>query len=199
MLTKNIRAANFIKFFNSQRRNFVVGANNEYVKSLRASAIGQNVKDSEYAVRGAIPLKGEEFRKRMKEGDTSFPFKKIVPLNIGNPQSVGQGFIQYNREIIAALMNPNLIESNYLNDDAKERVKLMSSLFSTPIGAYTINSKGHAQIRQAVASYIQQRDGPDVHSDWNKIYLTNGASEGVRLIMKVIIRDKQDAVLLPIP
>ena len=137
-----------------QARTFSVDANNEYIKVLRANAIGTNVKECEYAVRGAIPMKGEEIRKRIAEGDITFPFKKITPLNIGNPQAVGQGFIQYNRDIIAALLNPNLLESNYLLPDAKERVRHMNSLFSTPIGAYTVNSKGHAQVRQAVANYI---------------------------------------------
>lgn len=91
------------------------------------------------------------------------------------------------------------MDSQYLNDDAKERVNLMNSLFSSPIGAYTSNSKGHSQVRQAIANFIQTRDGNDVHSDWNNIFLTNGASEGVRLIFKLIIRDKQDGVLVPIP
>lgn len=75
----------------------------------------------------------------------------------------------------------------------------MNSLFSTPIGAYTQNSKGHKQVRQAVANYINQRDGREVDSSWNHITLTNGASEGVRTAMKMIVRDKQDGVLVPIP
>lgn len=129
----------------------------------------------------------------------SFPFNKVTPLNIGNPQSVGQGFLQYNRDILSAVLNPKLADSDFLLQDAKDRVKMMNSLFSSPIGAYTANSKGHSQVRQAIANYINDRDGFEVHADWNKIYLTNGASEGVRTVLKMVIRDKQDGVLIPIP
>ena len=81
---------------------------------------------------------------RMKEGDISFPFEKVIALNIGNPKAVGQGFISYNRDIISALINPALLESDLICDDAKKRVERMNSLFTTPIGGYTNNSKGHA-------------------------------------------------------
>ena len=166
---------------------------------LTEASLSENVKECSYAVRGAIPIKGEEINKRIKGGDLSFPFDKITPMNIGNPQAVGQSFISYNREILSALINPEVMRSTKINDDAKNRVNHMNSLFSSPIGAYTSNSKGHAQVRQAVANYINQRDGPAVDSDWNKIYLTNGASEGVRTCFKMIIRSKQDGVLVPIP
>ena len=64
-------------------------AANEYQKVLQESTIGKNIKDCEYAVRGAIPLLGAQIEERIKDGDVSFPFKKIIPLNIGNPQAVG--------------------------------------------------------------------------------------------------------------
>ena len=66
---------------------------NEYRKVLRLNAISANIKECQYAVRGAIPIMGEKIKKRIKEGDRSFPFDKVTPLNIGNPQAVGQGFI----------------------------------------------------------------------------------------------------------
>jgi len=117
---------------------------NEYIKVLRENAISDNIKECEYAVRGAIPMMGDKMRKRIKNGDQSFPFKKITALNVGNPQAVGQGFIQYNRDILSGLLNPNVLNSDILNVDAKERIKLMNSLFSTPIGAYTSNALGHS-------------------------------------------------------
>lgn len=67
------------------------------------------------------------------------------------------------------------------------------------MGAYTSNSKGHMFIREAVANYIEKRDGPAVKANWNNIYMTNGASEGVRTAFKLLIRDQRDGVLVPIP
>ena len=73
---------NNIRLLSTTQRAF---AENKYMKVLTEAAISSNVKECQYAVRGAIPIKGEEIKKRIKEGDLSFPFKKITPLNIGNP------------------------------------------------------------------------------------------------------------------
>jgi aspartate/methionine/tyrosine aminotransferase len=67
------------------------------------------------------------------------------------------------------------------------------------MGAYTSNSKGHEIIRKNVAEFIENRDGPTVHSDFNNIYLTNGASEGVRQAFKLCIRNPKDGIMVPIP
>jgi len=48
-----------------------------------------------------------------------------------------------------------------------------------------------------VAKYISNRDG--LTADAENIYLTNGASEGVRTAMTAILRDSDDGVLVPIP
>ena len=66
------------------------------------------------------------------------------------------------------------------------------------LGAYTGNSKGWIFVRQTVAEYIRQRDGLD-YVDYENVYLTNGASEGVRQLFKMIIRNSNDGILVPIP
>jgi len=48
-----------------------------------------------------------------------------------------------------------------------------------------------------IADFIMRRDG--VASDPMMIFLTNGASEGVRLHLEAIIRGPQDGILVPIP
>ena len=94
-------------------------------------------------------------------------------------------------------MNPRLLKSKAINADAKERAKIYIEKSMTPIGAYTSNSKGDPYFRQIVADYIGQRD--DVVSDIDNIYLTNGASEGVRLALSLLIRNKNDGIMIPIP
>ena len=88
-----------------------------------------------------------------------FNFKRITACNIGNPQAVGQGFISFNREVIACTLYPALLETNAISEDAKERARWLLSEMSTPMGAYTSNSKGHMTIRKKVAEFIEQRDG----------------------------------------
>ena len=49
-------------------------------------------------------------------------------------------------------------------------------------------------VREEVANFIQERDGYSASAD--DIFLTNGASSGVEVILKVMIRGPDDGVLL---
>lgn len=80
MLTKQLR--NFSKI---------------YLKALRQETLSPNVKECQYAVRGAIPMRGEQIKKEIAKGSTAYKFDKMTPCNIGNPQAVGQGNITFNR------------------------------------------------------------------------------------------------------
>jgi len=68
----------------------------------------------------------------------------------------------------------------------------------SPVGAYTTDSRGWGYAREAVADYINKRDG-NVGAHRDNIYLTNGASEGVRTSMTMLVRNADDGVLVPIP
>jgi hypothetical protein len=58
----------------------------EYRKVLTKETLSPNVKECEYAVRGAIPLRGEEIKKMIIAGNgDQFGFEKTLPCNIGNP------------------------------------------------------------------------------------------------------------------
>ncbi len=84
-----------------------------------------------------------------------------------------------------------------LSKDAIERVKFYTANMSSPMGAYTGNSKGFQFARNLVADFIEKRDG--VKCDSNNIYLTSGASEGVRIVLNMLIRNENDAILVPVP
>jgi alanine transaminase len=63
-------------------RNF----SKEYHKALTQETLSPNVKECQYAVRGAIPQRGEEIKKLLQAGSSSeFDFEKTLPCNIGNP------------------------------------------------------------------------------------------------------------------
>jgi aspartate/methionine/tyrosine aminotransferase len=98
---------------------------------------------------------------------------------------------------LAALLAPHLQNSESLSHDARERAKKYQKLLGTPLGAYTGNSKGYNYVRQRIAEFISQRD--NVTADANDIYITNGASEGVRTAFNLLIRDHNDGVMIPIP
>ena len=66
------------------------------------------------------------------------------------------------------------------------------------MGAYTSNSKGWNYVRRSVAEFINRRDGV-TDSDEDKVYMTNGASEAIRIIFSALVRDANDGILVPIP
>ena len=157
---------------------------------------------AEYAVRGAIPLRGMEIMNEIKAGK-KYPFEKTTQLNIGNPQSVGQGVFTFNREVLAGLVHLPLLADgcNALSVDAKERAKLLSKKCTSPLGAYTGDSRGYQYVRECVSDFINKRDGlkGDDMSNYMQVHLTNGASEAVRLSLMGVIRNETDGVLVPIP
>jgi len=96
------------------------------------------------------------------------------------------------------MLYPPILDHDIISDDARARVNLLNENLKSPPGAYTGNSKGYEYVRQSVADFISRRDGHDnVNPD--HVYLTNGASEGVRTAFATLIRNANDGVLVPIP
>ena len=98
-------------------------------------------------------------------------------------------------QVLAGCMMPELLETGGLPSDVIERSqKILGG--SSGMGAYS-ESKGLPVIRQSVAEFLQRRDG---HSaDPENIFLTSGASDGIKTIMNMVIRDQSDGILAPIP
>jgi len=63
-------------------------------------------------------------------------------------------------------------------------------------GCYS-HSQGVRSIRQRVAKFIENRDG--YSADPNSIFLTNGASAAIQMVLTAVISGPQDGILIPIP
>jgi alanine transaminase len=159
--------------------------------------VADHVKEAQYAVRGAIPIRGQEITNQLRRGEGSYDFEETAYLNIGNPQQVGQNVLSFNREVLAGMLYPKLITQGGISKDAEKRIERYKTHQQSPVGAYTTNSKGWTYVREAVADFISKRDG--VRTDWERVYLTNGASEGIRILMSMLVRDNNDGILCPIP
>lgn len=71
--------------------------------------------------------------------------------------------------------------------DIKKRVeRLLSACGGKSLGSYT-ESAGLLTIREDIAAYIQQRDG--YPADPNDIYLCNGASDGIKTVIKLLMNN----------
>jgi len=149
------------------------------------------MKKCRYDVRGEIYLAAV---KRTEEG------KEVIYTNVGNPQALGQVPITFNRQVMALLMAPFMMDDPYVHSmfasDAISRAKLYLSKIKGGLGAYS-DSKGIPYVRQEIANYITAQSGAP--SNPENIFISNGASECVRTMLFAMIRGPSDGVMVPIP
>lgn len=98
-------------------------------------------------------------------------------------------------------MEPRLLNSPDYADDVKQRAcELLAGCQGGSMGSYT-DSAGLEVVRRQVSDFITERDG-GVPCDWHDIYLTGGASPGIKTILALvnsIVCDQQPGVMVPIP
>jgi aspartate/methionine/tyrosine aminotransferase len=82
------------------------------------------------------------------------------------------------------------------SSDVKNRARNYLNEISS-MGAYT-QSKGITSVRQNVAKFISKRDN-DPNVDVDGIFLTSGASSAVEVVLRSIIRNERDGIMIPIP
>ncbi|MGB2986812.1 MAG: aminotransferase class I/II-fold pyridoxal phosphate-dependent enzyme [Phycisphaerae bacterium] len=176
--------------------------------------VNPNIIEMEYAVRGPIPQRAAELK---QQGMLT------IACNIGNPQALGQKPISFYRQVLSLLelpvsigrertlnalfrRNPKAFEGltneDFLSDYVLDLCDDILSRIGTGMGAYT-ESKGPHFIRQAIARFIDIRDGAiscgGVRSDPDSVFLTNGASEAAKFIIDMLIADSTNGIMIPIP
>mmetsp|Transcript_2443 Transcript_2443/g.6852 ORF Transcript_2443/g.6852 Transcript_2443/m.6852 type:complete len:511 (+) Transcript_2443:96-1628(+) len=171
---------------------------------LALDTLNPQLLEAEYAVRGAILDKAEEIQRQIRANPTShgFPFDSIIPCNIGNPQALKQKPLSFVREVLSLVANPALLDiagnlGQAFGADSIRRARMYLDRIPEGIGAYS-NSQGIEVVREEVAAFIEQRDGHP--SSAGNIFLTDGASAGVRMLYQAMLRPgNNDGILVPIP
>ncbi len=82
------------------------------------------------------------------------------------------------RNVLSLVINPSLAKHATFSKDVHQRAEKYLHAVSS-VGAYT-ESQGIRVVREEVAEFLEARDGHKADPD--NIFLTNGASEGVRYI-----------------
>jgi aspartate/methionine/tyrosine aminotransferase len=157
---------------------------------IRLHEIGRAVRETEYAVRGPIVQRANELERQGRE---------IIYCNIGNPQALRQRPLTWIRQVLALAEYPELLDSPASREfpqDVIDTARLIVRESKHGLGAYT-DSKGMLFIRKAIAEFIRERDG--IPADPEMIYLTDGASKGVQTILRILISEAQDGIMIPIP
>lgn len=172
--------------------------------------LNRDILEMEYAVRGPIAQRAAELRKSGR---------RIIPCHIGNPQALGQEPVGFYRRVLSLVEEPSRIArerrlnrmlagsaempaGELVSEECLRAAEAILAGLESGTGAYT-ESNGPAFIREAIARYIDRRDGagapPAVPSDPGSIFLTNGASEGARFVLEMLIAGPEDGVMIPIP
>eukprot|EP01105_Mastigella_eilhardi_P020345 TRINITY_DN483_c0_g1_i13.p2 TRINITY_DN483_c0_g1~~TRINITY_DN483_c0_g1_i13.p2 ORF type:complete len:486 (-),score=165.94 TRINITY_DN483_c0_g1_i13:1888-3345(-) len=173
----------------------------EYKPVLSVDSINGNVKNVRYAVRGKLVLQALELEKQIKSsGKGVNGVNEIIYCNIGNPQ-ITQRPITFFRQVLSLVEYPELMKicpAGTFPQDAMDRAKRLVAATGAVggSGAYS-HSKGLQVVREDVCKFIGARD--DVPCDPESVFLTDGASSGVKLILNLLIRNEKDGILTPIP
>lgn len=163
-------------------------------KTLSYASLSPNVKNCKYAVRGPIVIKASEYQSRLRAGE-KLPFSEVFLCNVGNPHQLGQPPLSYNRQVLACMMDKTLLTAGIYHKDVIERAKLHYSYIPSS-GAYA-ESQGIRQVRENCAKFIEKRDG--FPSNPNHIFITNGASDGIKNILLCLIAEHNHGILIPVP
>src|SRR5271154_5493905 len=132
------------------------------LRSLNIDNINPHVKQAQYAVRGELAIKSEEYRARLKKGDPPsppeppLPFNRVISANIGNPQQLDQKPITFFRQVLSLLEYPPLLENEEVlrtsfgyKQDVIDRARWLLKEVKS-VGAYS-QSAGAPGIRESVA------------------------------------------------
>ncbi|KHG05613.1 Alanine aminotransferase 2, mitochondrial -like protein [Gossypium arboreum] len=165
------------------------------------STINPKVIECEYAVRGEIVTLAQKLQEEIQTKPDAHPFEEILYCNIGNPQSLGQQPITFFREVLALCDHPAILDKSetqgLFSADSIERAwQILDQIPGRATGAYS-HSQGIKGLRDTIAAGIEVRDG--FPADPNDIFLTDGASPAVHMMMQLLIRSEKDGILCPIP
>ena len=169
------------------------------------SWVNSKLVDAEYAVRGPLLLRCDEITAELKKNPDAFPFDRTIPCNIGNPQAMLQKPITFYRELTALISCPSLLtnekflSSGAMNTDVIERAQKVIENLGHPnkTGAYT-ESLGYEWIRTRLCEVLEKRD-EGVKAVPHNIFLTDGASPGIKVLLNLLISDPNDGIMIPIP
>jgi len=191
---KNSRMVEYLKQNPNTGDQWFSDAEEEDYFTWNEESMSQSLRRMQYAVRGEVVMRADQLQAQGKE---------ILYTNIGNPHQVGQKPITYYRQVMAlcdlpaeqGVDNPKVYE--LFPKDVVERAKEYREIIGpSGTGAYS-HSQGILGLRKHVAEYIQNRDGYPAYP--GNIFLTNGASAAIGMVLQGLLASNNDAVMIPIP
>lgn len=139
------------------------------MRRLNLENINPHVKEAQYAVRGELAIRAEEYRQTLRNqsqtgSKNTLPFDRVISANIGNPQQLDQKPITFFRQVLSLLEYTPLLENEDVllkqlgyKEDALARARWLLSECQS-VGAYS-QSVGVPAIRSSIAKFIEGEHG----------------------------------------
>jgi len=162
---------------------------------LTLASLSQGVIKAEYAVRGTMAIRAKQIKDDLAKG-IKYPFTEVTECNVGNPQVFGQTPLTFNRQVLSAMMNPELLRANFYHKDIIKRTEYYLNKMGCGMGAYS-DSAGHRVIKENVCKFLEKRDGHKAYPE--NIFMTDGVTLGLHMVLQALISGPNDGLMIPVP
>ncbi|TMS10012.1 Alanine aminotransferase 1 [Larimichthys crocea] len=129
------------------------------------------------------------------------PYNTVIDVTWGDIHRAGVKPLSFVRQVLAACLDPTLVNSDKLPADARQRAqRLLGGCVGGSVGSYTATA-GISEIVHRISEFITRRDG-GVPSHPENIYISPGSQWALTNILKILVNSKsspQTAVLTPLP
>ncbi|CAF98485.1 unnamed protein product, partial [Tetraodon nigroviridis] len=169
-------------------------------KMLVLQEINPNVKNMKDVVFSTIKRRADQISKELREGAQK-PYQHLIDVSSGDPHASGVKPLTFVRQVLAACIYPELVNSNRLPADVRQRAqRILGECVGGSVGSYTATA-GIPEIVHRVSEFIMRRDG-GISSNPENIYISPGSQWAVQNILKLLVKDEgplRTGVLTPGP
>ncbi|KAL7180573.1 hypothetical protein ACSBR1_043714 [Camellia fascicularis] len=174
---KSQSAIRFLTSLHSPSPDSMASSDSSLLVTLQS--INPKVLKCEYAVRGEIVTLAQQLQHELQTSPGAHPFDEVLAL-CDHP----------------AILDKSETQGLFSADSIERAWQILEQIPGRATGAYS-HSQGIKGLRDTIAAGIEERDG--FPADPNDIFLTDGASPAVHMMMQLLIKSEEDGILCPIP
>uniref|UniRef100_A0A8C5A2S4 alanine transaminase n=1 Tax=Gadus morhua TaxID=8049 RepID=A0A8C5A2S4_GADMO len=149
--------------------------------------------------RGALVRQAVRIEEEIKQGMKK-PYNEVIDVSRDNPHATGMKPMSFSRQVIASCIYPELIDSDKMPLDVRERAKTLLECIGGSVGCYS-DTIGIPIMRDSVSDFLTRRD-EGVPSASGNIFITHGSDHGFGLLLTMLVRGDRSplvGVLTPVP
>lgn len=161
---------------------------NEILKRLAKTSAGEETKLVDCEVHSYMSQQAEQLAQKLR--GTALDFEQLLYCG---PQFCERPVPSFEREVISAVANAQLRESQSVSEDAGRRAKeLAESIRRSDFTGIEVRAA-----KLSVKEFIEKREGCEV--DLGQIFLVEGRREALDVLLSVLIQGCEDGVMVPVP